>query len=87
MSKQPKKRGRKPKKKTDADKPKPPPKKRGRKPKGGKIIKKNKVVKQTNTYVPNVILHLKTSEKELDKSQEITNFEYVQVSASQFLII
>ena len=58
MSKQPKKRGRKPKK-TDADKPKPPPKKRGRKPKGGKIIKKNKVVKQTNTYVPNVILHLK----------------------------
>ena len=77
MSKQPKKRGRKPKKKTDADKPKPPPKKRGRKPKGGKIIKKNKVVKQTNTYVPNVILHLKTSEKELDKSQEITNFEYV----------
>ena len=26
--------------------------------------------------MPNVILHLKTSEKELDKSQEITNFEY-----------
>ena len=75
MSKQPKKRGRKPKKKTDVEKP--PPKKRGRKPKGGKIIKKNKVIKKTNIYVPNVILHLKTSEKELDKSQEITNFEYI----------
>ena len=36
----PKKRGRKPKKKTDKEnKVKPPPKKRGRKPKGGKIVK------------------------------------------------
>ena len=33
----PKKRGRKPKKKTE-NKEKPPPKKRGRKPKGGKIM-------------------------------------------------
>jgi hypothetical protein len=77
MPKVPKKRGRKPKKKSDVEKTKPPPKKRGRKPKGGKIIKKNKIVKKTNTYIPNVILHLKTSEKNLDMSQEITNFEYV----------
>ena len=56
----PKKRGRKPKKKTNEVKP--PPKKRGRKPKGGKIIKKNeKLTKDTACNIPNIILHLKIS--------------------------
>ena len=73
-TKQPKKRGRKPKKKEPKEKQ--PPKKRGRKPKGGKIIKKNKVIKENNTFVPNVILHLKTSEKNLKKDNNITNIEY-----------
>ena len=61
----PKKRGRKPKPKTNVVKP--PPKKRGRKPKGGKIIKKT--TNLTNTVInkqPNIILHLKCSSKELD---------------------
>ena len=75
MSKQPKKRGRKPKKKKE-DGEKPPPKKRGRKPKGGKIIKKNKIVKNTNTYIPNIILHLKTSEKKLKSNEDITQIKY-----------
>lgn len=74
MSKQPKKRGRKPKKKKDQEKP--PPKKRGRKPKGGKIIKKNTVINKNNIYVPNVILHLKTSAKKLDTVNNITNITY-----------
>ena len=41
----PKKRGRKPKPKSNV--PKPPPKKRGRKPKGGKIV--TKIPNPTNT--------------------------------------
>jgi len=61
----PKKRGRKPKKKSNL--PKPPPKKRGRKPKGGKIIKKNQ---KTNIVTPktqpNIILQLKCNSKQLE---------------------
>lgn len=66
----PKKRGRKPKKKTNE--PKPPPKKRGRKPKGGKIIKKEKK-KITNEVIhkQNIILHLKCSSKDVTNSKEI----------------
>lgn len=60
----PKKRGRKPKKKTNE--PKPPPKKRGRKPKGGKIIKKNQnVIKNEIIQKSNIILHLKCSSNDL----------------------
>ena len=71
-----KKRGRKPKKKQGEPVEKPPPKKRGRKPKGGKIIKKNKKKANTVSHVPNIILHLKTSVKELEKSNEITKIQY-----------
>ena len=54
----PKKRGLKPKKKTNEVKP--PPKKRGRKPKGGKIIKKSQIKnKFVVKHEQNVILHLK----------------------------
>ena len=64
----PKKRGRKPKPKTNVEKP--PPKKRGRKPKGGKIIKKTPNL--NNTVInkqPNIILHLKC------KSTDVKNNE------------
>lgn len=68
QTKFPKKRGRKPKKKTNE--PKPPPKKRGRKPKGGKIIKKNTNLQKNEVIQkPNIILHLKCSSKELDTMQ------------------
>lgn len=64
----PKKRGRKPKPKTDPI-DKPPPKKRGRKPKGGKIIpkKKENIMKNKIIEKPNIILHLKCSSESLNK--------------------
>jgi hypothetical protein len=68
----PKKRGRKPKPKSNE--PKPPPKKRGRKPKGGKII--TKTPKPTNTIKKtptNIVLHLKCSSADLGK---VDNFNY-----------
>ena len=70
----PKKRGRKPKKKVEVEKP--PPKKRGRKPKGGKIIK-NEKLKIVNTVddKPNIILHLKcNTEKECDKLNNLESY-------------
>ena len=71
----PKKRGRKPKPKTDPI-DKPPPKKRGRKPKGGKIIpkKKENIMKNKIIEKPNIILHLKCSSNEL--KTKINNMEY-----------
>ena len=71
----PKKRGRKPKKRT-APVVKPPPKKRGRKPKGGKIIKKNEKIKQPVVYVqPHIILHLKCSTKDITNNEfNATNY-------------
>jgi hypothetical protein len=41
-------------------------KKRGRKPKGGKLIMKDTTVNETITTLPNIILHLKCSLKDLD---------------------
>ena len=71
----PKKRGRKPKKKTDE--PKPPPKKRGRKPKGGKIIKKNIKLDEGNKEMkPNIILHLKCNSKSLDDLTKFSSTNY-----------
>tara|TARA_B100000575_G_C23142598_1_gene665474 strand:- start:3457 stop:4467 length:1011 start_codon:yes stop_codon:yes gene_type:complete len=56
----PKKRGRKPKKKDPNDQVPKIPKKRGRKPKGGKIIKKEDLKKNTEKNIQhNIILHLK----------------------------
>lgn len=65
----PKKRGRKPKKKTE-QKEKPPPKKRGRKPKGGKIIKKNNSSNDNNEPLQetNIILHLKCNSESVNKT-------------------
>ena len=68
----PKKRGKKPNKKTEEKKG--PPKKRGRKPKGGKIIKVNETKKQVAEYKPNIILHLKTSDN--NNNNNITSIEY-----------
>ena len=68
-----KKRGRKPKIKTETTEIKVP-KKRGRKPKGGKIIKKavkeNKIVKMPE----NIILHLKCKTEDLKESNNVTNY-------------
>ena len=65
----PKKRGRKPKKKTNE--PKPPPKKRGRKPKGGKIVKKeNCIIKSTEKMSKNIILHLKCNSSDLKNTND-----------------
>jgi hypothetical protein len=72
----PKKRGRKPKPKNEKDSKKGPPKKRGRKPKGGKIINKNQKKNVNTNYTPNIILHLKTSNKELEVKNNITNIDY-----------
>ena len=71
--KKPKRRGRKAKKPAQDPKIKKQPKKRGRKPKGGKIIKKKELDKKENTKlaIPNIILHLKASTKEL-KNAKIT---------------
>jgi len=67
----PKKRGRKPKKKTENDKP-TVPKKRGRKPKGGKILKKNEKINQPQPETkPNIVLHLKCKTSSLN---ELSNF-------------
>ena len=71
-----KKRGRKPKPKTAAQSEKPPPKKRGRKPKGGKIITKIELDdKNKNKTIPNVILHLKCSTKDINQ-ESISKLEY-----------
>jgi len=67
----PKKRGRKPKKKPENEKP-TIPKKRGRKPKGGKILKKNEKIPKTETETkPNIVLHLKCKTESL---QDLSNF-------------
>ena len=67
----PKKRGRKPKKKTDTV-VKPPPKKRGRKPKGGKIIKnKENIIKTQAVTSQNIILHLKCNSNQLTTANNI----------------
>ena len=62
-----KKRGRKPKKKTESDEPKIP-KKRGRKPRGGKIVNKGTNLAQSSVPVEtNIILHLKCNTNQLEK--------------------
>jgi len=70
----PKKRGRKPKKKTE-NKVKPPPKKRGRKPKGGKIMKVETKKKNIEKYTPNIIMHLKVSSDD-NSMDNITSLKY-----------
>lgn len=68
----PKKRGRKPK--AQSNKPKGPPKKRGRKPKGGKIIKKEDIVKKIeNEKMPSIVLHLKCNTEE---TEVVDNINY-----------
>ena len=66
----PKKRGRKSKKDSTEEKEVHVPKKRGRKPKGGKII--TKIIPPMNVInkLPNIIIHLKCSLSDLDKSNE-----------------
>ena len=61
-------------------------KKRGRKPKGGKIIAKN-IVKQkiVNTDIPNIVLHLKCSSKELKDKYYNDNSPFNPVDAFTLL--
>ena len=66
-----KKRGRKPKKKSDIPKV---PKKRGRKPKGGKIILNEKVLEKKEVLTePNIILHLKCKSSDIHNNSLLTN--------------
>jgi hypothetical protein len=52
------------------------PKKRGRKPKGGKIIQNN-ILNIVNTiHEPNIILHLKCGEQDLNQNKFISSIEY-----------
>lgn len=73
-----KKRGRKPKKKSDSDEVKIP-KKRGRKPRGGKIVKKTTEIKlsSSSNIETNIILHLKCNTSEIDtKKTSMLNSKY-----------
>ena len=55
---------------TPVDEPKKVHKKRGRKPKGGKIIKKiNEKINADELKKPNIILQLKCSSKDLQKTR------------------
>lgn len=74
-----KKRGRKPKQVVNTEPPSSTekiPKKRGRKPKGGKIIQQPNIKLTVNQSKPNVILHLKCSSKELERTNYFSNFNY-----------
>ena len=72
-----KKRGRKPKVKTDDNSGVPKiPKKRGRKPKGGKIIKNITSNHVEYDIKPNVILHLKCSLSDIEPKQMLSNLDY-----------
>jgi hypothetical protein len=73
----PKKRGRKPKKKDPASEVPKVPKKRGRKPKGGKIIKKENLKKNSAKNIQhNIILHLKCPLNTEDKNSIINPTDY-----------
>ena len=70
VKKKGKKRGRKPKPKSNI--PKGPPKKRGRKPKGGKIIKKEDVEnKIEEPKQQNIVLHLKCCSNDITEISNI----------------
>ena len=75
-----KKRGRKAKNAIlESTTEKPPPKKRGRKPKGGKLISKPVLNKNTNVEISNVILHLKCSRNDINNdffSNNIESYEF-----------
>ena len=75
-----KKRGRKAKNAiVESTTEKPPPKKRGRKPKGGKLISKPILNKNTNVEISNVILHLKCSRNDINNnffSNNIESYEF-----------
>ena len=61
-------------------------KKRGRKPKGGKIISKKNLKINTKTKdVPNIILHLKCSSKDLNENFLVDNSSFNPVSTFSLL--
>ena len=69
-----KKRGRKPKKKTDGVPEVKIPKKRGRKPKGGKIVLNEKIKsKKKKIEQPNIILHLKCKSSDIHDNSLLNN--------------
>jgi len=73
----PKKRGRKPKKRDPAEDIPKIPKKRGRKPKGGKIIKKENLKKESDKDIQhNIILHLKCPFTTEDNNSIINPTDY-----------
>lgn len=73
-----KKRGRKKLKKNDAPLVSEPKvhKKRGRKPKGGKIIQQKTNNNSDKNIVPNIILHLKCSLKDIETDKPFYNLNY-----------
>ena len=64
------------------------PKKRGRKPKGGKIVANNLALEHNKIPEPNIIMHLKCCEADLNKNTFISNLVYEpnvpQVETFQF---
>ena len=71
-----KKRGRKKTKPTEENVEPKPHRKRGRKPKGGKIIQQYVNEVMDEDIQPNIILHLKCSMKDLNKSTTMSNVNY-----------
>ena len=51
------------------------PKKRGRKPKGGKIIENNNTIEADKDIVPNIILHLKCNNNDIQTFDNTNNIE------------
>ena len=51
------------------------PKKRGRKPKGGKIIENNNTIETNKDIAPNIILHLKCNNNDIQTFDNTNNIE------------
>ena len=56
------------------------PKKRGRKPKGGKIIENNNKPKNDNNIAPNIILHLKCNNNDIETYNNNDNIESFNIN-------
>jgi len=52
------------------------PKKRGRKPKGGKVIPNHNIITNHKVHEPNIILHLKCGESDLNQNTFISSLQY-----------
>ena len=59
------------------------PKKRGRKPKGGKIIENNNKPENNDNIVPNIILHLKCNNNDIETYDNNDNIESFNINNSK----